>query len=92
MHRLLVKEGENGEPDVYQPGATPWFGLRLRCGNSLIGARRAVWTKEQLLKGEHAKNKGPAPRLLKPGEAEATTRSTTSWSSTRRWCRRTATS
>lgn len=69
MHRLLIKEGQNGESDVFQPGATPWFGLRLRCGNSLIGARRAVWTREQLLRGEHAKKKGPAPRLLKPGEA-----------------------
>lgn len=26
----------------------PWFGLHLRRGNSLIGARRAVYTKEQL--------------------------------------------
>ncbi|QDV25309.1 hypothetical protein [Aureliella helgolandensis] len=54
IHRLLVKEGENGGRDIYQSGATPWFGLRLRCGNSLIGARRAVWTTEQLRRGEHA--------------------------------------
>jgi len=69
IHRLLVKKGENGEPDRYQSGATPWFGLRLRCGNSLIGARRAVWTSEQLLKGRHYGAKSEVPRQLKPGEA-----------------------
>ena len=26
----------------------PWFGLRLRRGNSLIGARRAVYTRAQV--------------------------------------------
>jgi hypothetical protein len=54
IHRLLTHKSENGGRDTYRSGATPWFGLRLRCGNSLIGARRAVWTKEQLLRGEHA--------------------------------------
>lgn len=54
IHRLLTHKSENGGRDTYQSGATPWFGLRLRCGNSLIGARRAVWTKEQLMRGEHA--------------------------------------
>ena len=54
IHRLLVKEGDNGGRDIYKSGATPWFGLRLRCGNSLIGARRSVWTAEQLKRGEHA--------------------------------------
>jgi len=51
-------------------GATPWFGLRLRAGNSLIGARRAVWTKAQLLAGVHLKsgNEAVEPRQLKPGE------------------------
>ena len=68
MHRLLVKEGENGAPDTFQPGATPWFGLRLRCGNSLIGARRAVWTKAQLTSGKQFGGNSEAPRLLKPGE------------------------
>ncbi|MCP4752414.1 MAG: class I SAM-dependent DNA methyltransferase [Proteobacteria bacterium] len=72
IHRLLVREeNENGRgnPEVNRPGATPWFGLRLRCGNSLIGARRAVWTKNQLQKGRHyGKNLEP-PRQLKPGQA-----------------------
>jgi hypothetical protein len=27
----------------------PWFGLQLHCGNSLIGARRQVYTKSQIL-------------------------------------------
>ncbi len=54
IHRLLTHKSESGGRDTYQSGATPWFGLRLRCGNSLIGARRAVWTKEQLARGEHA--------------------------------------
>jgi hypothetical protein len=68
IHRLLVKKRENGDQDITQPGATPWFGLRLRCGNSLIGARRAVWSVDQLCRGEHLGNNGSAPRFLKPGE------------------------
>ena len=54
IHRLLVQGGKNGGRDIYKSGATPWFGLRLRCGNSLIGARRSVWTFDQLRRGEHA--------------------------------------
>ena len=72
IHRLLQTHGENGGRDTYQPGATPWFGLRLRCGNSLIGARRAVWTTEQLLKGKHGGKNSEVPRLLKPGEQRGT--------------------
>lgn len=68
IHRLLVKEGENGGPDVCQPGATPWFGLRLRCGNSLIGARRAVWTVDQICQRQHMGTNNTTPRILKPGE------------------------
>jgi hypothetical protein len=69
IHRLIIRETESGNSAVYQPGATPWFGLRLRAGNSLMGARRAVWTVAQLKEGLHAKDTGAAPRLLKPGEA-----------------------
>lgn len=68
IHRLKVAEGDNGTPDQYQPGATPWFGLRLRAGNSLVGARRAVWTEEQLITGEFYGKDAAAPRQLKPGE------------------------
>ncbi len=71
IHRLLVHEGENGSSDKFQPGATPWFGLRLRAGNSLIGARRAVWTTDQLRNKEHFGSNGAIPRLLKPGEQRA---------------------
>lgn len=69
MHRLLVRAGEAGAPDVYRVGAVPWFGLRLRAGNSLIGARRAVWTAEQLRQGKHGGKHAEAPRTLRPGEA-----------------------
>lgn len=68
IHRLLQRKGENGGRDIYQPGATPWFGLRLRCGNSLIGTRRAVWTTKQLEEGKHGGKSSETPRLLKPGE------------------------
>jgi hypothetical protein len=68
IHRLLQRQGDNGGRDLYRPGATPWFGLRLRCGNSLIGARRAVWTVQQLQKGQHTTSPATAPRLLRPGE------------------------
>jgi hypothetical protein len=71
IHRLLAAESKNGGPDIYQPSATPWFGLRLRCGNSLIGARRAVWTVEQLRQGKHGGTESEIPRLLKPGEKRA---------------------
>jgi hypothetical protein len=64
IHRLKLRTGENGAPDSYQACATPWFGLRLRPGNSLIGARRAVWTTEQLTKGRCYGSKAEAPRQL----------------------------
>ena len=68
IHRLKVRAGVNGEPDIYRSGATPWFGLRLRAGNSLIGARRAVWTEAQLTKGKFYGKNAEAPRQLAPGE------------------------
>ena len=71
IHRLLQKRGENGGRDEFVCGATPWFGLRLRCGNSLIGAKRAVWTDKQLKDGRHSGKASETPRLLKPGEKRA---------------------
>jgi hypothetical protein len=68
IHRLKIQTGENGSPDIYRPGQTPWFGLRLRAGNSLIGARRAVWSYDQLATGKHYGKNAQAPRQLKPGE------------------------
>ncbi|MEH1925124.1 hypothetical protein [Nostoc sp.] len=68
MHRAKFIHEDGREEWVR--GATPWFGLRLRTGNSLIGARRAVWTKVQLLAGVHLKsgNEAVEPRQLQPGE------------------------
>ena len=68
MHRAKLIHEDGREEWVR--GATPWFGLRLRSGNSLIGARRAVWTKAQLLAGVHLKsgNEAVEPRQLQPGE------------------------
>ena len=68
MHRLLVRAGVEGAADEYRAPAVPWFGLRLRNGNSLIGARRAVWKAADLKQGLHLDG-STAPRLLKPGEA-----------------------
>jgi hypothetical protein len=68
IHSLKIKSGQNGGQDTYRPGQTPWFGLRLRAGNSLIGARRAVWTYDQLASGKHYGKQALAPRQLKPGE------------------------
>lgn len=36
--------------------AAPWFGLRLRRGNSLVGAKRALYSVSQLKKGAWLKN------------------------------------
>jgi hypothetical protein len=68
MHKAKLVHDDFTE--TWVRGATPWFGLRLRAGNSLIGARRAVWSKAQLLAGVHLKNGDEAvePRQLKPGE------------------------
>ena len=68
MHRAKLIHEDGREEWVR--GATPWFGLRLRTGNSLIGARRAVWTKAQMLAGVHLKsgNEAVEPRQLQPGE------------------------
>jgi hypothetical protein len=68
MHRAKLIHEDGREEWVR--GATPWFGLRLRTGNSLIGARRAVWTKAQLLAEVHLKsgNEVVESRQLQPGE------------------------
>lgn len=68
IHRLTLNPGDVDSQPLYRPAATPWFGLRLRAGNSLIGARRSVWTKQQLLRGLFYGKNAQAPRQLKPGE------------------------
>lgn len=40
--------------DTMQPGLqAPWFGLRLKRGNSLIGARRATYSQSQVKEKKH---------------------------------------
>ena len=33
---------------IHRDGHVPWFGYQLACGNSLLGARRQVYTRRQL--------------------------------------------
>jgi hypothetical protein len=40
---------------MYPGLRAPWFGLHLRRGNSLVGARRAVYSQDMLSKGEWLK-------------------------------------
>lgn len=68
IHRLTLNPGDADSQPLYRPATTPWFGLRLRAGNSLIGARRSVWSKQQLLRGLFYGKNAQAPRQLKPGE------------------------
>jgi len=42
----------------------PWFGARLRRGNSLVGARRATYSLEQVRAASWAAKKAPAERPL----------------------------
>lgn len=42
----------------------PWFGARLRRGNSLVGARREVYTREQIAATAWAGNKATAPSAI----------------------------
>ena len=69
IHRLQEVAGSEDSQSLHRPAATPWFGLRLRAGNSLIGARRSVWSKGQLGAGKHYGKNAQVPRQLKPGEA-----------------------
>ncbi|MDI4662607.1 MULTISPECIES: hypothetical protein [Cobetia] len=69
IHRLQEASGSEDSQPFYRPAATPWFGLRLRAGNSLIGARRSVWSKGQLKAGRHYGKNAEVPRQIKPGEA-----------------------
>ncbi|MFF5403936.1 hypothetical protein ACFY8K_03250 [Streptomyces misionensis] len=61
--------------NTMHPGMrAPWFGLHLRRGNSLIGARRAVYSADDVTGKEWLKAKGalaPTPLpFLKNGEAQ----------------------
>lgn len=56
--------------DTMQPGlSAPWFGMRLKQGNSLVGARRATYSVDQI-KGKKYLNEEPQANPL-TGLAEA---------------------
>lgn len=50
---------------IYKGAYVPWFGTQLVCGNSLIGARRQVYSQSQLKAGKWW---GKAPTRIMPGE------------------------
>lgn len=52
---------------IHRDAPVPWFGMQLACGNSLIGARRAVFAPELLVKREKGETTWleAAPVLLK---------------------------
>lgn len=50
---------------IYKGAYVPWFGTQLVNGNSLIGARRQVYSQSQL---ESGKWYNKAPRRIMPGE------------------------
>ncbi len=52
---------------IYYGAKVPWFGPRLAVGNSLIGARRQVYSAEDILSSEF-KKKAPEPVPLGDGE------------------------
>jgi len=52
---------------IYDGAEVPWFGPRLAVGNSLIGARRQVFTAEDVHSGEY-KKKAPEPVQLGYGD------------------------
>jgi hypothetical protein len=51
---------------VPKPARVPWFGYQLFAGNSLVGARREVYARTQLLKGASPAWHETAPRRLDP--------------------------
>ena len=60
---------------IYDGAKVPWFGPRLAVGNSLIGARRQVYSAEDVLSGEY-KKKAPEPVPLGDGEGNFAPRPT----------------
>ncbi len=53
---------------IYRGATTPWLGARFAVGNSLIGARRQVYSAEDVKSGEY-RNQAPSPvALLATGE------------------------
>lgn len=55
---------------IYKGAYVPWFGLQLKNGNSLIGARRQTYSKTKLKKGNKPAELwyNFAPNRVKPGQ------------------------
>ncbi len=56
---------------IHEGGFVPWFGGQTACGNSLIGARRQVFTKKEVRAGKEGKRTDwldAVPRRVKLGE------------------------
>lgn len=53
---------------IYQGAYVPWFGMQLRAGNSLIGARSEVYRADQLLPKSTEPWQGRAPERVRLGE------------------------
>ena len=52
---------------IYEGADSPWFGARLAAGNSLIGARRQVYSAEDVLRGGYT---GKAPDDVPLGDGQ----------------------
>lgn len=63
-----------GEPtvngEIPKPARVPWFGYQLFAGNSLIGARREVYSSSLLKKGSKPAWHEEAPRRLNPNTSD----------------------
>jgi len=61
---------------IYKGAYVPWFGMQLVCGNSLIGARRQVFTESLLKKGSRTDPSwlDEVPERVMPGEKRPSNR------------------
>ncbi len=56
---------------IYEGAFVPWFGMQLVCGNSLVGARRQVYSKELLSQAKKGAKLWyeSEPLRIQPGES-----------------------
>lgn len=64
LNAIYGEPAEPGQPP--KAARVPWFGYQLFAGNSLIGARREVYSASQLIKGSKPAWYDAAPRRLDP--------------------------
>jgi hypothetical protein len=64
LNAIYGEPSEPGQPP--KPARVPWFGYQLFAGNSLIGARREVYSSDLLKKGSKPAWYEEAPRRLNP--------------------------